>query len=168
MSDADFDTISAIALEAPKRIGIMIASTPTGRRGMFYKTCVELKFNQDEQNQPKYTEEGYLYNPKTYDRETAEGWKEFYFPTMVNPEWSPSMEKELRQQFSALAYEHEVEAKFGSEMVGVFNKDYIDEAASLSYSLSDFPILPDGLVAIGVDWDKYLSPSVVILTTKQR
>ncbi|MFS1019749.1 MULTISPECIES: hypothetical protein [Enterococcus] len=163
MSDADFDTISAIALENPKEIGIMIASTPTGRRGMFYKTCVELKFNQDQQVIPKYTPEGYIYNPKTYDRETAEGWKEFYFPTMVNPNWSESMESELKKQFSAVAYEHEVLAEFGSEMIGVFDKDMIDEAASSSYRLSQTPLDRNGLVAIGVDWDKYGAATNIVV-----
>lgn len=163
MSDADFDTISAIALEAPKRIGIMIASTPTGKRGMFYKTCVELKFNQDEQLQPKYTREGYLYNPKDYDRETSEGWKEFYFPTMVNPEWNPSMENELKKQFSQVAYEHEVLAEFGSEMIGVFNKDMIDEASSIPYPLLGSPMSANSLVSIGVDWDKYGAATNIVV-----
>lgn len=163
MSDADFDTISAIALEAPKRIGIMIASTPTGRRGMFYKTCTELKFNQDDLVNSKNTKNGYIYNTKNYNRETAEGWKEFYYPTMVNPEWSESMEKELKKQFSAVAYDHEVLAEFGSEMVGVFNKDMIDEASSVSYSLSTIPLMPGGLVAIGVDWDKYGAATNIVV-----
>ena len=71
---------------------------------------------------------------------------------MVNPEWSPQMEKELRAQFSEVAYEHEVLAEFGTEMVGVFNKDYIDEASSIGYEYTTSPSHP-GPISIGVDWD---------------
>ena len=101
MTDNDFDTIYAISLEAPSRIGITIASTPTGRRGMFWKLCTDKSI----------------------------GWKEFHYTTMVNPEWDASMEKELRGMFSTqVAWEHEVLAEFGEETVGVFKKEYIDRA----------------------------------------
>ena len=103
MSDKDFEAIYAITFEAPQRIGTMIASTPTGRRGMFYKVCTQMRMNQDV----KISEDN-KYDMNTYDRATAEGWQEFYYPTMVNPEWSEMMERELRQQFSEVAYEHEV------------------------------------------------------------
>ena len=155
MSDKDFEAIYAITFEAPNRIGTMIASTPTGRRGMFYKVCTQMKLNQevkmDKQNR---------YDMRTYDRMTAEGWQEFYYPTMVNPEWSEKMERELRQQFSEVAYEHEVLAEFGTEMVGVFNKDYIDEASSIGYKYTTQPA-HGGPIAIGVDWDK--SRQVVLI-----
>lgn len=103
MSDKDFEAIYAITFEAPNRIGTMIASTPTGRRGMFHRVCTQMKLNQDvSMNKDN------VYDMRTYDRQAAEGWAEFYFPTMVNPEWSPKMERELKQQFSEVAYEHEV------------------------------------------------------------
>lgn len=148
MSDKDFETIYAITFEAPQRIGTMIASTPTGRRGMFYKVCTQMKMNQEVQ-----MSEDNKYDMNTYDRSTAEGWQEFYYPTMVNPEWSEMMERELRQQFSEVAYEHEVLAEFGTEMVGVFNKDYIDEASSVGYEYTTTP-QHKGPIAIGIDWDR--------------
>ena len=104
MSDKDFEAIFAIALEAPLRIGVMVASTPTGRRGTFYKLCTQLKFSQEAQLQPIETPEGHFYDVSKYDRSTAEGWKEFYFPTMVNPEWDEKMEKELRSMYTEVAY----------------------------------------------------------------
>ncbi|MGL4820584.1 MAG: LAGLIDADG family homing endonuclease [Bacilli bacterium] len=148
MSDKDFEAIYAITFEAPKRIGCMIASTPTGRRGMFYKACVEMRFNQTL----KMNKEN-KYCITDYDRQTAEGWKEFYFPTMVNPEWSEAMERELKQQFTTAAYEHEVLAEFGTESIGVFNKDFIDEASNRAYMYDEYP-RKLGPIAIGVDWDK--------------
>ena len=163
MSDKDFEAIFAIALEAPLRIGVMVASTPTGRRGTFYKLCTQLKFSQEGQLQPIETPEGHFYDASKYNRNTAEGWKEFYFPTMVNPEWDEKMEKELRSMYTEVAYEHEVLAEFGTEMVGVFNKDYIDEAASEGYALLSQP-RHDAPITIGIDWDKFGGATQIIVT----
>jgi len=156
MSDKDFEAISAIALEAPERIGMMIASTPRGRRATFYKLCTDprMKLNIDP---PVYnTNYGRVYDYRKYDRHLSTGWKEFHYPSLVNPEWSPKMEQELRAQFSHDAYLQEVHAEFGTEMVGVFNKDYVDEAASYGYDFLDQP-KHGAPIAIGVDWDKKLT-----------
>ena len=40
MSDADFDSVTAIAAERSD-IGITMSSTPTGRRSQFYKACTD-------------------------------------------------------------------------------------------------------------------------------
>ena len=163
MTDQDFTTIYAITLEAPKRIGTMIASTPTGRRGMFYKTCTEMKFNQDKKIPPVNTKQlGYVYDSKHYDRAQAEGWKEFHYPSMCNPEWSEQMERELKSQFDEVSYEHEVLAEFGTETLGVFNKDYIDEAASKGYRLQDGS-QSTSPIAIGIDWDKFGSQTNIVV-----
>ena len=155
MGPDDYSTISAIALEDPERIGMWVASTPTGARGMFYRICTELKFNLDDKIRPVNTREhGYIYDEKKYDRSKSLGWKEFYFPSMVNPNWSEKMEKEARAEYSELTYQHEVLAEFGTETEGVFNKQYIDEAASLAYQLEERRT-KDGPIAIGIDWDKY-------------
>lgn len=163
MSDKDFETIFAISLEAPNRIGVMVASTPTGRRGMFHKLCTQMKFNQEEEIAVVKKEDGHWFADETYVREEAEGWKEFYFPTYVNPEWDQKMERELRDMYTEVAYDHEVLANFGTEMVGVFNKDYIDEAASDGYVLLNRPT-HDGPIAIGVDWDKYGAATQIVVT----
>lgn len=133
MTDADFETIYAIALEAPERIGVWISSTPTGRRGKFYNAC-----------QPD------------------SGWTEFYYPTMVNPEWSPKMEKELRGMYSEQGYIHEVLAEFGDETIGVFKKEYIDRAQK-DYHYITIPTKP-AIRAIGVDWDKYGDATQIVIT----
>lgn len=133
----------------------MVASTPTGRRGKFYQIC-----HQPLNHDVKLIEGGpdaegpYAnhFDIRTYDRSTAEGWQEFYYPTMVNPKWSANMDKELRSIYTEVAYEHEVLAEFGTEMVGVFNKDYIDEASSSGYALLSAP-KTDSPIAIGIDWD---------------
>jgi replicative DNA helicase len=158
MTDKDFEAIYAITFEAPKRIGVMIASTPTGRRGMFYKVCTEMKLNQSVR-----MNKNNFYDSTSYDRNEAEGWKEFYYPTMVNPEWDVKMEKELKQQFSEVAYDHEILANFGTEMVGVFNKDYIDEAASNGYVLHNAR-QHAGPITIGIDWDKFGAATQIVVT----
>lgn len=158
MTDKDFEAIYAITFEAPKRIGVMVASTPTGRRGMFHKLCTQMQLNMDVKRN-----ENNFYDMRTYDRHEAEGWQEFYYPTMVNPEWDEKMERELRMQFSEVAYEHEVLAEFGTEMVGVFNKDYIDEAASNGYALHK-ERQHGGPIAIGIDWDKFGNATQIVVT----
>jgi len=158
MTDKDFEAIYAITFEAPKRIGVMVASTPTGKRGMFYKLCTQMRLNLDvKMNKDKF------YDMRTYSRDEAEGWQEFYYPTMVNPEWDEKMERELRMQFSDVAYEHEVLAEFGTEMIGVFNKDYIDEAASNGYVLHK-ERQHGGPITIGIDWDKFGAATQIVVT----
>jgi hypothetical protein len=124
MTDADFDTIFAIALEAPKRIGVWCSSTPTGRRATFYRLCTDKRA----------------------------GWTEFYYPSMVNPEWDETMEKELRAMFSTeVAWQHEVLAEFGEETIGVFKKEFIDRAkADYRYIKSS---TNKNIRVAGVDWD---------------
>lgn len=162
LSDKDFEAIYAIALEAPQRIGVMVASTPTGRRGKFYDICtdIDLQFNQDHICAPG---ENHDYDGNRYDRGTAEGWKEFHFPTMVNPEWDVRMEKELRKMYTQVGYEHEVMAEFGTEMIGVFNKEFVDEACSKPYPFSA-ERTHEGPIAIGVDWDKFGAATQIVIT----
>lgn len=133
MTDDDFETIYSIALEAPERIGVWISSTPTGRRGKFWSCC------QD-----------------------GSGWEEFYYPTMVNPEWSPSMENELRKIYSEQGYIHEVLAEFGDETIGVFKKEFIDRARRDYHYISQ-PV-KRAVRSIGVDWDKYGAASQIVVT----
>jgi len=167
LGDKDFEAIYAISMEAPKRIGVMMASTPTGRRGKFYQACVELPFNQNQKISPLKTTDGHHFDARLYDRASAEGWKEFHFPTMVNPEWSPEMEREMKMMYTNSAYEHEVLAEFGTEDAGVFNKDYIDEASSSGYGYLS-QRTNDAPIAIGVDWDKAGAATQIVVTQWDR
>lgn len=103
MGDKDFESIFAIVNEAPDRIGCMIASTPTGRRGMFYKTCTQMKLNQDVK-----MNKNNVYDMRSYNRTLSEGWAEFYFPTMVNPEcnlrWNVSYANYSQKQLMSMRY----------------------------------------------------------------
>lgn len=142
---------------------MMMASTPSGKRGFFYKNAVEEKFNLDDIVKPVNTKQlGYIYDDREYSRDKAEGFKEFHFPSHVSPHWGPKMERELKSQFNAIAYEHEVLAEFGTEMEGVFTKDFIDEAAELEYNLQKYP-QENGPIAIGVDYDKHGAQSNIVV-----
>lgn len=53
---------------------------------------------------------------------------EHFHPSMHNPNWSPRMEAEFRAQLTPSGYVHEIEAEFGTQDTGVFNKEKIDKA----------------------------------------
>lgn len=151
LGNKDFEAIVAIANEDPLNIGIMAASTPTGRRAKFFEICTEQTLNQDVplKDGPR----GEHYDTSQYNRAEAAGWKEFHFTSEVNPNWGPHMESEMRAMFTDVAYQHEVMAEFGSETIGVFNKDYVDEASDSMYEFHEKPIPNGGPVTIGIDWD---------------
>jgi len=164
MSRDGIDAVTAIAMEDPKRIGIWVSSTPTGKRDFFYDICT---------------------NPDT-------GYKAYHFPSKVNPDFDERMEGELRATMTAQGYIHEVEAEFGEETVGVFNKDAVERAKSQFYysyrelnlyereqyqkqglNLDDIVYYgpytinnpaPRALRIIGVDWDKYGAATQIIVT----
>jgi len=100
MSRDGIDAVTAIAMEDPKRIGIWVSSTPTGKRDFFYEVCT---------------------NPDT-------GYKAYHFPSMVNPDFDDNMEAEHRATMPEQGYIHEVLAEFGEETVGVFNKAAVERA----------------------------------------
>lgn len=99
MSSADFDTVTTIAAER-NDISVFMSSTPTGKRSKFYEACTN----------------------------KAMGYSEHYHPSTHNPNWGVDMETEFRAQLSDQGFVHEILAEFGTEEVGVFNKDKLDLA----------------------------------------
>jgi hypothetical protein len=160
MSRDGIDAVTAIAMEDPRRIGIWVSSTPTGKRDFFYDICT----NSDT------------------------GYKAYHFPSHVNPDFDERMEGELRATMTVQGYIHEVEAEFGEETVGVFSKSAVERAKSQymysyrelnvwekeqfqkqGYTLDDiiyFPQYtkrnpaPPAHRVIGVDWDRHICPLV--------
>lgn len=111
------------------------ASTPTGRRERFWEWSMSSRF------------------------------KEFWFPSYCNPFFSKEQEEEFREQYSASAYRHEIEADWGEDSEGVYPRRFVDRAfiePSWQYiagrqSARSFHI-------IGVDWDKYgAGTNIVVL-----
>ena len=160
MADGDFDSILMIAGERPD-IRVIMSSTPTGKRGNFYKCCTD---------------------------KTA-GYTEHYHPSTHNPGWNDEMEAEFRAILSEQGYVHEVLAEFGSQELGVFDKQKLDKAIHMldyAYNPLDYyqekrckeenrwPLElfydayntapPNVFRTMGVDWDKYgASSSLLIL-----
>ena len=166
MSEADFDSVMIIAGERPE-IRTVMSSTPTGKRSKFYQACTD----------------------------PAMGFNEHFHPSTHNPNWCDEMEAEFRATLSDQGYVHEVEAEFGVQNTGVFNKDRVDFAKEIynySYQPLDYyqeSALKSGNLAppdmllynknhhapfnrfrtIGVDWDKYAeTSSIVVLEFNER
>lgn len=166
MSEADFDSVMIIAGER-QEIRTVMSSTPTGKRSKFYQACTD----------------------------PAMGFKEHFHPSYHNPNWCDEMEAEFRATLSEQGYVHEVEAEFGTQNTGVFNKDRVDFAKEIynySYQPLDYyqeaalksgnMVMPDMLLydrkhhppfnrfrTIGVDWDKYAeTSSIVVLEFNER
>ena len=56
------------------------------------------------------------------------GFVEHFHPSMHNPNWCEQMEAEFRASLTASGYVHEVEAEFGVQDTGVFDKTQLDRA----------------------------------------
>ena len=104
MGNDDYSTVAAIAGERAE-IGITASSTPTGKRGTFWRMCCDPDF----------------------------GYHEHYHPSMHNPNWCQEMEDQFRAELNDSQYDHEILAIFGTEETGVFNKEKVDAARQQEY-----------------------------------
>lgn len=160
LGEGDYENVSMLAAERPD-IRMVVSSTPTGKRGDFYKICTD---------------------PKV-------GYSQHYHPSTHNPNWCDEMEAEFRAELTELGYIHEVLADFGPQDTGVFNKDCIDRAITfdnyaydeltqaqlirIERTTQELPIMylpinnkfkSNIFRTMGVDWDKFgASSSIVIL-----
>ncbi len=101
---------------------VWMSSTPTGKRERFYKNC----------------------HDKT--------WKEFHYPSTVNPFWGPELEATFRGQHTEIGYTHEIMADFGEQEQGVFQNVYV-QAAKAPYKYGTMFYNPMWTYTIGVDWN---------------
>jgi len=99
-----------------------MSSTPSGKREKFFDTC------------------------------HSKLWKEYFYPSTVNPMWNEDLENMFREQLTELAFIHEIEAEFGEQAQGVFQNSYV-EAAQRPYKYGDFARDPDWIYTMGVDWN---------------
>lgn len=150
MHNDDLDSLYAMLQKTDKdqEDKILIgASTPTGRREKFWEWCHSTRFT------------------------------EFWFPSYCNPNFTKDQEEEFLEQYSEMAYRHEIEADWGEDTEGVYPRRYVDLAFTsgallltdkerdsnnieLAKKKSDWDYLPYRTSArsthiMGVDWDKY-------------
>ena len=114
---------------------IIGASTPSGRRGLFWKWCS--------------------------DKEKL-GVLEFHLPSHVSPSWSSEAEALARASMTSQQYEREIMAEFGEEAEGVFRHTDLD-AAIKDYNCKDLIRSDKYKYVMGVDWNENYGVSVVVV-----
>ena len=145
MGDDDLDAILAMMQKTDENQPekeLIGASTPTGRRAVFYDWCTDPKM----------------------------GFQEFWFPSYANPHFRKKDEDRLRNQYTDLGWRHEIEADWGEDAQGVYPKKYVDMAFSAKepWDYDLHPGIegpdPDSFFVMGVDWDKYgAGTNIVVL-----
>ena len=105
---------------------VWMSSTPSGKRDKFYAVC----------HQPN--------------------WKEYHFPSYLNPNWNDELEETFRSVLTDIGYKHEVLGQFGEQEEGVFQVPHV-EAAEFDYQYKDMKPSHNWLYCVGVDWN---SPTI--------
>lgn len=110
------------------------SSTPIGKKGTFYKWCLET---------PEY--------------------KEIYIPSTALPHW-PMIEEEALSESTEESFRAEYMAEFITDSYGVFKSEYIHAARSnYSYDMTHDPLFwaenynenfNEFVICIGIDWNK--------------
>ena len=101
---------------------VLMSSTPTGKRQKFYELAHSM------------------------------GWKEFHFPSYVNPLWNKAFEKTMRETLTSLGWIFEIEAGWGERLQGVFQNQYVDHAKA-EYDYGDIVKSKEWTYMMGVDWN---------------
>ncbi len=112
---------------------VWMSSTPTGKREKFYEVC------------------------------KSDLYKEFHYPSQVNPNWTADLEQTFREQLTHIGYTHEILADFGSQEEGVFQVQLVEEAMT-HYTYGE--MRPDHRwhYAIGVDWNDPKVGTTIVVT----
>lgn len=163
--------------EAPERIRLLCASTPSGKHEEYYRWCQDAskKYFPTDEDIKNNTFSGY----QTKERAVGDGngWTEIYAPSNVNkellkmnPDTLQTYLEDIREELSEMRYAQEVMAEFGEEEMGVYQKRFIAEAIAegerLKYRYitkwskeerSAYLRRTQGqcIRILGVDWDKY-------------
>lgn len=121
--------------EAPERIRLLCASTPSGKHEEYYRWCIDAskKYFPTQEDIKNNTFSGY----QTTERPVGEGngWTEVYAPSNVNkellkinPDTLQTYLEDIREELSEMRYAQEVMAEFGEEELGVYQKKFIQAA----------------------------------------
>lgn len=163
--------------EAPDRIRLICASTPSGKHEEYYRWCVNASktYKPSQEDIKNNTFSGYIVETKEIGE--GNGWTEIYAPSNVNKELlkiNPDTEQtyleDIRDELSEMRYVQEVMAEFGEEEMGVYQKRFITEAIAEG-SRTKFKYITkwakedrksyltrthgQNIRILGVDWDKY-------------
>lgn len=170
--------------EAPERIRLICASTPSGKHEEYYRWCIgaSKKYfpTQDDIKNNRFT--GYMIEEKAVGE--GNGWTEIYAPSNVNkellkinPDTLQTYLEDIRDELSEMRYVQEVMAEFGEEELGVYQKKYIYEAIKEGERLGYRYITKwskqdreaylkrtqgQCIRILGVDWDKYAAATNMV------
>ena len=170
--------------EAPERIRLICASTPSGKHEEYYRWCIgaSKKYypTQDDIKNNRVT--GYKIDEKAVGE--GNGWTEIYAPSNVNkellkinPDTLQTYLEDIRDELSEMRYVQEVMAEFGEEELGVYQKKYIYEAIKEGERLGYRYITKwskqdreaylkrtqgQCIRILGVDWDKYAAATNMV------
>jgi replicative DNA helicase len=113
---------------------VWMSSTPSGKRETFYDTC----------HSPLY--------------------KEFYYPSSVNPNWTAQADALFKEQYTQIEYEHEILAEFGQQEQGVFQVQYVEHAQTEEYEYAQRKRDHGWQYCIGVDWNDVKVGTTIVVT----
>lgn len=177
IGSSQLTNIINIRNEAPERIKVIAASTPSGKHEEFYKWCIgsskTYSVKQEDIDNIQFT--GYVELKSEDVGEKGNGWVQVYAPSLVNkellkinPDTGQTYLEDLKDELSELRFDQEVMANFGDEELGVYQKRFIkaaiDEGRRCGHKYVDidndveireFLRKNRGPVILGVDWDKY-------------
>jgi hypothetical protein len=184
MGESEITNIMNIRNEAPERIKMIVASTPSGKRDSYYKWCTGATktYGYDEDGTAKNqrvtykktfkpfktkSDGSYELNKLGHKMRDGNGWTTIHAPSTVNPELlkvNPDTGltyiEELRADLTEMRFIQEVLAEFGESISGVFLKKHIDIAVEhgrklkLEYATKGSQRTKKGPRILGVDWDK--------------
>lgn len=170
--------------EAPERIRLICASTPSGKHEEYYRWCVgaSKKYFPTKEDIENNRFSGYQVEEKPIGE--GNGWTEIYAPSNVNkellkmnPDTLQTYLEDIRDELSEMRYVQEVMAEFGEEEMGVYMKKYIYEAIAegerLKYKYITKWSKEDReaylkrtqgqcIRILGVDWDKYAAATNMV------
>ncbi len=170
--------------EAPERIRLLCASTPSGKHEEYYRWCqgASKKYYPLQEDIANNTFTGYKVEEKPLGE--GNGWTEIYSPSNVNkellkinPDTLQTYIEDIREELSEMRYAQEVMAEFGEEEMGVYQKRFIAQAIAEGERLKFSYITKwskedrekylkqtqNGNIRIlGVDWDKYAAATNMV------
>lgn len=162
-----------ITNEAPERIKIMAASTPSGKHEEYYGWCVNAsrRYYPSKEDIEEFKFSDYL----TDTNEKGNGWCEIYAPSIVNKELlkinndtKRTYLEDLQHELTEMRFVQEVMAEFGEEEMGVYQRKYIEcaieEGKRINYQYMDKLSREEienyvnktkfNMKMLGCDWDK--------------
>ena len=170
--------------EAPERIRLICASTPSGKHEEYYRWCQDAskKYFPSEADIKGNTFTEYCVTERPLGE--GNGWTEVYAPSNVNkellkmnPDTLQTYLEDIREELSEMRYAQEVMAEFGEEELGVYQKRYI-QAALLEGERIKYQYItkwsPEDrknylkrtqgqcIRILGVDWDKYAAATNMV------